>query len=146
MGIPIIGTRAIEFEMAGNRYVGTVVSMGNPHLVFFVEDMSQIKLSEVGPLLECYSLFPNRTNVEFVQQLSADKVCMRVWKRGSGITRACGAGACATAVAGAVNEKLGRRVQVIMDGGSLHILWDKDSDRVFMTGDVVRVFEGAIRL
>lgn len=146
MDRPGVGERAVELEVAGETYVGTVISMGNPHLVIFVEDINKVQLSVVGPLLENHAMFPNRTNVEFVQQVSADKVRMRVWERGSGITQACGTGACATAVAGVINGKTGRSVQVLMDGGPLHIRWDEDSDRVFMTGDAVRVYEGTICL
>ena len=79
--------------------------MGNPQLVSFVEDIAKINLQAIGPLLECHPLFPNRTNVEFVQILNMDEVRMKVWERGSGITQACGTGACATAVAGVIRRK-----------------------------------------
>ena len=78
---------------------------GSPHLVIFVEDITNINLPLIGPLLECHPLFPNRTNVEFVQVLNRDEVRMKVWERGSGITQACGTGACATAVAGTIQKK-----------------------------------------
>lgn len=99
MGCPVVGEAALEIEAGGYFYTGTVVSMGNPHLVIFVEDIANINLPTIGPLLECHPLFPNRTNVEFVQVLNMDEVRMKVWERGSGITQACGTGACATAVA-----------------------------------------------
>ena len=125
---------------------GTVISMGNPHLVIFVDEMDQADLASVGPLLECLPLFPDRTNVEFVQVLKPDEVRMRVWERGSGITQACGTGACATAVAGVVRGKTKRKTKVIMDGGPLTIEWDERSGKVFMTGGAVNVFEGFIKV
>lgn len=146
MGTPVVGEIALELAAGGKSYTGTIVSMGNPHLVIFVPDVHQIDLPAVGPLLECHPLFPNRTNVEFVQVLNPDEVRMRVWERGSGITQACGTGACATAVAAVVNGKTERKVRVIMDGGPLTIRWDKDSEKVFMTGGAVKVFEGTINL
>ncbi len=146
MGCPAVGETALEIEAGGNFYTGTVVSMGNPHLVIFVEDITNINLPVIGPLLECHPLFPNRTNVEFVQVLSTDEVRMRVWERGSGITMACGTGACATAVAGAVRGKTGRKTKVIMDGGPLTIRWDESSGHVYMTGGAVKVFEGELEI
>ena len=122
------------------------VDMGNPHLVIFVEDITNINLPVIGPLLECHPLFPNRTNVEFVQALSTDEVRMKVWERGSGITQACGTGACATAVASAVRGKTGRKTKVVMDGGPLTIHWDESSGHVYMTGGAVKVFEGELEI
>ena len=142
MGCPVVGEAALEIEAGGYFYTGTVVSMGNPHLVIFVEDIANINLPAIGPLLECHPLFPNRTNVEFVQVLNMDEVRMRVWERGSGITQACGTGACATAVAAALTGKSGRKTDIIMDGGSLNIEWDEKTDHVWMTGGAVRVFDG----
>ena len=89
MGMPAVGEMALEVEAGGEIYTGTVISMGNPHLVIFVDEMDQVGLASVGPLLECLPLFPDRTNVEFVQVLKPDEVRMRVWERGSGITQAC---------------------------------------------------------
>lgn len=146
MGTPAIGEIATEIEAGEQKYTGTIVSMGNPHLVIFVDDMDKVDLSSVGPLLENHPLFPDRTNVEFVQVLKPDEVRMRVWERGSGITQACGTGACATAVAGIVNGKTRRKTKVIMDGGPLTIEWDKSSGQVFMTGEAVNVFEGFIKV
>lgn len=146
MGIPVVGETTLELEARGMRYTGLVVSMGNPHFVIFVDDINGIDLPAIGPLLEHNSLFPNRTNVEFVQVVSPGELRMRVWERGSGITQACGTGACATAVAGVVWEKTGRTTKVVMDGGPLTIHWDKDTDKVFMTGDAVTVFEGTITI
>lgn len=146
MGIPEIGESPLKLEASGQVYTGTVVSMGNPHLVIFVNDIDKIDLPSIGPLLEHHPLFPNRTNVEFVQVLKEDKVRMRVWERGSGITQACGTGACATAVAGITNGKTKRKTKVIMDGGPLTIQWDENSGKVFMTGEAVTVFEGTIKI
>lgn len=146
MGCPVIGETALEIEAGDYFYTGTVISMGNPHLVIFVEDITNINLPVIGPLLECHPLFPNRTNVEFVQALSTDEVRMKVWERGSGITQACGTGACATAVASAVRGKTGRKTKVVMDGGPLTIHWDESSGHVYMTGGAVKVFEGELEI
>lgn len=146
MGAPAIGETALEIEAGGKFYTGTVISMGNPHLVIFVDDITQIDLPAVGPLLENHPLFPNRTNVEFVQILSPDEVRMRVWERGSGITQACGTGACATAVACMVHGRTERTTKVVMDGGPLTIRWDEGSGKVYMTGGAVKVFEGELEI
>lgn len=144
MGTPGIGEPAVKLEAGGQVYTGTIVSMGNPHLVIFVNDIEKVDLPAIGPKLEHHPLFPNRTNVEFVQVLKDDEVRMRVWERGSGITQACGTGACATAVAGVVSGKTRRKTKVIMDGGPLTIDWDEDTGKVYMTGGAVTVFEGTI--
>lgn len=133
-------------EVNGARYVGTTVSMGNPHLVIFVNDINQINLSTIGPKLETHPLFPGRINVEFAQVLGEGKIRMRVWERGSGITQACGTGACATAVAAFLTGRSGRKSTIIMDGGSLTIEWDVATKHVFMTGGAVKVFDGEIEL
>lgn len=137
---------AQEISANGQTFTATAVSMGNPHLVIFVDDIEKIDLPVVGPILENHPLFPGRINVEFVQKLNDNKVRMRVWERGSGITMACGTGACGTAVAGAMIGKINREAEIIMDGGSLNIKWDEDSDRVYMTGTATTVFEGEIEL
>ena len=124
--------------------VSTKVSMGNPHLVTFVEDINGIDLQKIGPELENNPLFPDRTNVEFAQVLDDHKIRMRVWERGSGITQACGTGACATAVAAVIRGKAGRKSDIIMDGGTLTIEWDEKTNHVFMTGPATKVFDGTI--
>jgi diaminopimelate epimerase len=144
MGIPVIAEERLTLEAGGIKYTGTVVSMGNPHLVVFTEDINRIDLPVTGPLLERHPYFTDRTNVEFVQIMRPGQSRMRVWERGSGITLACGTGACATAVAGMVMGKTGRETEVIMDGGSLRIRWDEATGKVFMTGGAVTVFEGEI--
>lgn len=146
MGQPVIGEQALKLEAGGQWLSGTEVSMGNPHFVIFVDDLSQIDLSVLGPQLEHHPHFPNRTNVEFVQVMADDEVRMRVWERGSGITQACGTGACATAVAAVVNGKTGRSVRVNMDGGSLTVAWDEADGHVYMTGSATKVFDGWIKV
>lgn len=122
----------------------TQVSMGNPHLVTFVEDIAQINLPKIGPELEKHHLFPDRTNVEFAQVIGKDTIRMRVWERGSGITQACGTGACATAVAACVNGLTGRKSDIIMDGGTVTVEWEEFSGHILMTGPATRVFDGEI--
>lgn len=142
MGIP----SDIHEVTLGEGYAfekGIAVSMGNPHLVIFVDDINQIKLEEVGPVLEHHPLFPDRVNVEFAQILSDNKVRMRVWERGSGITMACGTGACATAVASAFTNRCGRKSSIVMDGGTLDIEW-ADDNHIYMTGPATKVFDGEI--
>lgn len=130
----------------GKEYEGTFVCMGNPHLVIFVNDIKSVTLPAVGPKLEHHPLFPERVNVEFVQVLPDGTLRMRVWERGSGITMACGTGACATAVAAALNGKSGRQLVIRMDGGDLHIHWDERDGHVYMTGPAAKVFEGEIEI
>lgn len=125
---------------------GISVSMGNPHLVIFVDKISEVDINTVGPALEKHPLFPDRVNVEFAQILSNGDIRMRVWERGSGITMACGTGACATAVAAAYTGRCGRESSVIMDGGTLKIKWDETDGHVYMTGPAVKVFDGEIVL
>ena len=120
--------------------------MRNPHVVFFVDDIKEVDLPAVGPKLENHPLFPERTNVEFVEILPDQSLRMRVWERGSGITMACGTGACATAVAAVLNHKAGRKSWVRMDGGDLHIHWDEKDGHVYMTGPAGKVFEGEIEM
>jgi diaminopimelate epimerase len=147
MGIPTVEREALTLEVGpGKRFTGTVISVGNPHFVVFVDDVSEINLPLFGPRLENHACFPGRINVEFVQVLSPGEVRMRVWERGSGITMACGTGGCATVAAAVVCGKTNRKVKVRMDGGALTFHWDAESDRIFMTGDAVRVFEGTITL
>ncbi|MDC7682657.1 diaminopimelate epimerase [Asticcacaulis sp. BYS171W] len=119
------------------------VSMGNPHVVFFVDDVSTVDVERTGSLIENHPLFPEGVNVEFAQVIDRNTIRMRVWERGAGITKACGTGACATLVACARRGLTDRHANVIMDGGPLHILWRAD-DHVIMTGPVEVEFEGAL--
>jgi len=119
------------------------VGMGNPHAVFFVPNAEAVALSEIGPVLEHDKLFPERTNVEVAQILSPERIRMRVWERGAGITLACGTGACATLVAAARRGLTGRKAEVVVDGGVLTIEW-RDDNHVIMTGPVALAFSGTL--
>ena len=130
----------------GKLWIGTTVSMGNPHLVIFVEDLNEIDIEDAGPKLENHPLFPGRINVEFAQILEDGKIRMRVWERGSGITQACGTGACATAVAACITGRCGTKSDIIMDGGTLTIEWKQETRHVLMTGEATQVFEGEINI
>lgn len=153
MGTPLLGKTekgdklvSDPVKAKGINYIATSISMGNPHLVIFTDDVEKADLERIGPLLENHPLFPDRTNVEFAQILDRKNIRMRVWERGSGITQACGTGACATAVAACINGKSEREVTIRMDGGTLRIDWDASSGKVFMTGDAVTIFEGEIEI
>ncbi|MBK0399069.1 diaminopimelate epimerase [Limibaculum sp. M0105] len=117
------------------------VSMGNPHCVFFVDDVAAVELSSIGPRIEHHALFPERTNVEFAEIRDRHHLRLRVWERGTGITQACGSGACATVVAGVRKGLLDPRVTMELDGGVLDLEWREDG-HVLMTGPVAHVFEG----
>lgn len=130
----------------GKQWIGTTVSMGNPHLVIFIEDLNEIDIEDAGPKLENHPLFPGRINVEFAQILEDGKIRMRVWERGSGITQACGTGACATAVAACITGRCGTKSDIIMDGGTLTIEWNQETRHVLMTGEATQVFEGEINI
>ncbi len=119
------------------------VGMGNPHAVFFVPDVEAVDLAAVGPILERHAFFPERANIEVAQVLEPGRIRMRVWERGSGITRACGTGACATLVAAARRGLAGRQAEIVLDGGVLGIEWLKD-DHVLMTGPVAVAFSGRL--
>jgi diaminopimelate epimerase len=121
------------------------VNVGNPHAVFFVPDVTTIDLEKLGPELEHAPLFPERANIEIVQRLASNRLRMRVWERGAGITQACGSGACATLVAAARRGLTGRKADVVLDGGTLIIEW-LENDRVLMTGGWTTSFQGEIEL
>lgn len=129
-------------EAAGDDFLVTCVSMGNPHCVVFVPEIDKIKFGVWGRAICTHPLFPKQTNVEFIQVLDKRNLQMRVWERGAGETLACGTGACASAVAGVLNDKTDRKVNVHLAVGTLEIEWDEDSGKVFMTGPAARVFEG----
>lgn len=131
----------------GNSYVGTAINMGNPHLVLIVDDAEKAPVAEDGSLLEVDPMFPHKVNVEFAQVIDRKHVRMRVWERGSGITQACGTGACATAVALAMaglTDSDGCEIR--MDGGALTVSWDPETKTVLMTGTATTVFEGTIEI
>ena len=124
---------------------GVFVSIGNPNYVIFVDDINDVDLAKVGPGLEFHSRFPQRCNIEFAQVLSPNEIRMRVWERGSGITFACGTGACATAVASAMQGYTDADgCDVIMDGGTLTVQWNPDTKEVLMTGAAEFVFDGTV--
>lgn len=123
---------------------GTFVSMGNPHYVIFTDNIDQV--GEAGPALEHHPAFPQRCNIEFAQLQADGTIRVRVWERGSGITMACGTGACATAVAAAVTGRASRQSTIVMDGGELHIRWNEEDNHVYMTGPAAFVFDGEIKL
>ena len=125
---------------------GVFVSIGNPNYVIFVDDINDIDLAKVGPMLEFHSRFPQRCNIEFAQVLGPNEIRMRVWERGSGITMACGTGACATLVAAVVSGRTERSSKIIMDGGTLNIEWRESDNHLYMTGPATTVFEGDIEL
>lgn len=126
------------------EWTGTFVSMGNPHFVIFTEHLTDTYISRVGSLLEHHEAFPERCNIEFAQVNADDTIRMRVWERGSGITMACGTGACATAVAAALTGRRGRTSTIVMDGGEVSIRWDEATGHVMMSGPAEFVFEGDI--
>lgn len=128
-------------EVQGEKYVVTAVSMGNPHCLIFVDDVSQTPVKSLGPLIEVHPLFPAKINVEFVEIVNKKEVKMRVWERGAGETLACGTGACATVVACALNGKTDREITVHLLGGDLILEW-APNNHVFMTGPAEAVFEG----
>ena len=131
-------------EAAGSSYEMTCVSMGNPHAVVFVDDTECFPLEEVGPAFELHPVFPRRVNAEFIQVLGRDETRMRVWERGTGETLACGTGACASVVACILNGLTDNEVTVHLLGGDLRIRWNRETNRVFMTGPATTVFEGTI--
>ena len=120
------------------------VSMGNPHAVFFTEDLNAIDIPSVGPYLENHSLFPNGANISFAQIISEDHIKTRVWERGAGLTLACGTGACATLVAAVRRGLTDRQARVEVDGGFLEVVWRKSDSHVEMTGPVATSFTGII--
>ena len=136
-----------KVEACGHIFNGTAISMGNPHLVLLVPNAELAPVAEVGAELEYSPMFPNRTNVEFAEVIDRQHIRMRVWERGSGITQACGTGACATAVAAALADLTDAdNCNVQMDGGSLHINWNPATRHVLMTGTATLVFEGEIEI
>jgi len=135
---------------AGELGMPAVCSMGNPHATFFVPDLDRVAVAALGPELEHSPLFPERANIGFVQVLAPDRLRLRVWERGAGLTRACGSGACAAVVNAHRRGLTGRRATVVLDGGELFVEWRDDAGReeghVLMTGPVATAFHGTIDL
>lgn len=136
-GVLTVGSRTFH---------GTFVSMGNPHFVCFVDDIDTLDVARYGSAMEYATAFPERCNIEFAELKSDGNIRTRVWERGSGITMACGTGACATAVAAAVTGRALRRSIIAMDGGTLHIEWSEADGHVYMTGPAAFVFDGEIEI
>ena len=137
---------AEEETVDGRTYRITGVSMGNPHGVIFVDEIDDDLVLRQGPLLEVAPIFPSKANIECAKVLDLSTIEMRVWERGSGETLACGTGACATAVAAALNGLTGREVDVRLRGGTLHIRWDEADGHVFMTGPAAFICDGVFYL
>ncbi len=129
-----------DITVDGKTYKMTCVSMGNPHCIVFVDDIKKIDLEKIGPKFETHSVFPKKTNTEFVEIKNDEYVRMRVWERGAGITWACGTGSCATLVACVLNNKTKRKAKIELDGGILTIEWNKESNHIYMTGPATKVF------
>ena len=146
MGEPVLEDET-QFISSRGLNKGVFVSMGNPHYVIFTDDVDLV--GEMGRILECHPAFPQRCNIEFAHVLSPSQegsttIRTRVWERGSGITLACGTGACATAVAACMTRRAGRTNDIVMDGGTLHIEWQESDNHVYMTGPAEFVFDGEI--
>ena len=146
MGTAAVGEE-LTLEAGGRTVTGTPVSVGNPHFVIFVDDIEKAPLCKLGPRIEKHEAFPGGINVEFVQVLAEDRIRMRVWERGSGVTMACGTGACASAAAAVKTGRCGREVPVtvLLDGGQLEI-GVGDDGTVVMTGPAETVYEGEAEL
>jgi len=154
MGEPILRPKDIPVELPGEQVIAqpveiegqkllmSCVSMGNPHAVFFTEDLERIELERIGPAIERHRLFPNRTNVHFVRVDGQGEFTMRTWERGSGITLACGTGACACCVAAVLTGRCRRRCTAHLPGGNLELNFSAKDNCLYMTGEAVEVFEG----
>lgn len=158
MGAPVLKTAEIPMiyskeqviaqplNINQNLYEVTAVSMGNPHVIVYMNDVKNLKIEEVGPYFEKSSVFPESVNTEFVRVIDRNTVEMRVWERGSGETLACGTGACAVAVACVLNGYTEEQVTVKLLGGDLKIFWDTEANLVYMTGPAEVVFDGEIQI
>ena len=136
----------VPVEVKGKIYHMTCVSMRNPHAIIFMNNVKDLDIAAIGPYFENHTVFPKRTNTEFVEVLDRNTVNMRVWERGSDETLACGTGACATTVACILNDKTENEVTVHLLGGDLKIRWDREANQVYMTGPATVVFDGEITL
>ena len=136
--------RAVDLPLIvdGQALSMTCVSMGNPHAVFYVDDVSSVALEALGPKVERHEAFPQRVNAHWVQVHAPGEVTMRTWERGSGVTQACGTGASAVCVAGVLTGRTGRNILAHLPGGDLHLEWRQADGRVYMTGPATEVFQG----
>lgn len=130
----------------GKEWKITCVSMGNPHAITYIDDVKHLEIEKIGPKFENHEIFPDRVNTEFVHVIDRNTVEMRVWERGSGETYACGTGACAVAVSSILNGLTEEEVTVKLLGGDLKIFWDRQENRIYMTGSATTVFDGEIDL
>jgi diaminopimelate epimerase len=139
-------TRSIELQIgpidAPVLHTPSVVSMGNPHAIFWVDDVNAYDLARFGPLLENHPIFPDRANITLAHIVDRDHITIRTWERGAGLTKACGSAACATAVAAARLKRANRSVQIALPGGELSIEWRDGDDHVLMTGTATFEYEG----
>jgi diaminopimelate epimerase len=154
MGEPILSARDIPVKLPAREIIDqpmmfknrafmmTCVSMGNPHAVFFRDDVATIDVEKFGPIIENHGIFPNRINAHFVQVKKKSELTIRTWERGSGATLACGTGACACCVAGVLTRRTNRVVTAHLPGGDLELNWCEDDNCVYMTGPAVEVFQG----
>lgn len=145
--IPMIGSQGMvvgeSLQMEdGSRFTITAVSMGNPHAVIFVEEIDKFPIDKYGPLIEHHSLFPNRTNVEFVKVLNRNEVVQRTWERGTGETLSCGTGASAVTAACVLNRLTERKILIHLRGGDLRTEWREDNNTIYLSGPAVEVFNG----
>ncbi|MGA0241836.1 MAG: diaminopimelate epimerase [Candidatus Marinamargulisbacteria bacterium] len=142
----ILTTQGLSHELMldGHTHVFVPVSMGNPHAVIFVDDVSTVDLKRWGPMIENHPMFPHRVNVEFVQKVSSNELIMRVWERGVGETNACGTGACAVVVAGALLRHSDASAKVQMPGGTLQIAFDPSTHTIQMTGPATAVYHAEL--
>ncbi len=139
-----VDTVSLDIKAEPNLAMPGAVNMGNPHMVFFVADVEALRIEEIGPGLEHHPLYPERANVGFAEIKAKDRMRLRVWERGAGLTKACGTGACAAVVAAARRGLTGRKVAVEMDGGELLIEWRESDNHVLMTGPVAFEFAGSL--
>ena len=135
-------TNLFHLNVDGTNHEASALSVGNPHVVLFVDDAETAPVAELGPRIETHPMFPERTNVEFVSIAHLDKLRMRVWERGVGITSACGSGACAVAAAAFRRGLTGRKIEIVLDGGSLHMEVREGDDHILMTGPATLAFKG----
>lgn len=143
MGIPEVTGKVPEpITIGGKEYEFIAISVGNPHAVYYMEEIDDLDLEAMGPAFETHPRFPERTNSEFIEVVDRSHIRMRVWERGSGETWACGTGATASAVASALSGRTGDTVEVELKGGTLSITWDRESGHVYMTGPAVEVYHG----
>lgn len=158
MGEPILESKKVPFiseneksinekiDVDGEEVYITAVSMGNPHAVIFVEDTENFPVKTLGPKIEKHKRFPEKTNVEFIEVISAEEMNMRVWERGAGETLACGTGASASLVAAVLNNKTNNKALIHLLGGDLTIEWNKENNHVYKTGPAELVFKGVYKI